>query len=74
MRRVTVDSAVVVSSEPAVILQDIQDTGHLGKDEDARPLLLESGQQLVQDDQLARVLHNVLVRCVGWACKRHFQS
>ena len=48
----TVDAAVLVAAVEAVVLQDVQQTGHLAEDEHARVAGLELGQQLVQQHQL----------------------
>mmetsp|Transcript_8046 Transcript_8046/g.19965 ORF Transcript_8046/g.19965 Transcript_8046/m.19965 type:complete len:209 (-) Transcript_8046:1229-1855(-) len=66
-RGVAVDAAVLVLAVDKVVLQNIQQPGHLGEDEHAAPLLLEAGQKLIQQHQLARVLDEVLAGKVGRA-------
>lgn len=43
----------------AVILQDVQDTGHLTEDKNATALLLHTLEELVEDDHLAGVVDQV---------------
>ena len=57
---VTVDAAVLVPAEEEVILEDVEEAGHLGEDEDAAALLLELLEQLIEEDHLTGVLHEVL--------------
>lgn len=54
-----------VVSEHHVVLENIENTRHLGEDKNARALGLHRGQELVEDDHLASVLDDVLIRRVG---------
>ena len=60
-------SGRTVSAEQAVVLENIEHTTHLAEDEDTRALRLHILQQLVKNDHLARVLHQMLVSGVGRA-------
>lgn len=56
-----------ISSEHAVIFQDVENTTHLTEDKDARAFLIHGFQKLVQDHHFARVFNQVLIGCVGRA-------
>lgn len=45
-----------VIAEHAVVLEDIENTTHLGEDEDARSLSLHRLEELVEDEHLARAV------------------
>jgi hypothetical protein len=49
-------AAYLVVYETAIILQDIEDTSHLAKDEDTRSFFLKLFQQLVKKHHLSTVL------------------
>ena len=49
-----------------VVLQYIQHPGHLAEDQDTRPLLQESWQELVQHTHLATVDHQMSVSGEWW--------
>ena len=59
--RLAVDSTVVVLPEPTVVLQNVEDTRHLGKNQDPGPLFTQLGQKLVQDRKLSGVVTDVFV-------------
>lgn len=56
-----------VVPEQTVILQNVEHTTHLTKDQYARALGFQVPEKLVKDDHLAGVLDQVLVGCVGRA-------
>ena len=70
VRRVTVNTAIAVTLEPAVVLQDIEHPRHLRENQDSRALRLDLGQKLVENGQLAAILDQVLIRCV-WGSGLH---
>ena len=61
VRRLAVDSTVVVLPEPTVVLQNVEDTRHLGKNQDPGLLFTQLGQKFVQDRKLPGVVTNVFV-------------
>mmetsp|Transcript_8845 Transcript_8845/g.30409 ORF Transcript_8845/g.30409 Transcript_8845/m.30409 type:complete len:769 (-) Transcript_8845:151-2457(-) len=60
-RGVSVNPAVLVPPKEHVVLEDVEQAGHLGEDKDARTLLLQPGQELVQQDHLSSVLDQMHV-------------
>ncbi|RUS91447.1 hypothetical protein EGW08_000771, partial [Elysia chlorotica] len=58
VRRLSIKAAVVIPAPETVVLQDIKHTLHL-------TILLESGQQLIQDDHFAAVFNQMIISCVG---------
>mmetsp|Transcript_34075 Transcript_34075/g.73803 ORF Transcript_34075/g.73803 Transcript_34075/m.73803 type:complete len:464 (-) Transcript_34075:575-1966(-) len=65
-RGVSVDPAVLVPPEEHVVLQDIEQTGHLREDQHAGSLLLEPRQKLIEENHLTGVLDEVHVRRERW--------
>jgi len=59
-----VDAAILVATEVEVIFQQVENTAHLGEEEDTRAVGLELCQEEVQHHHLARGLDQVLVRRV----------
>lgn len=57
MRSVSVNPAVLPSSEPAVVLYHVQHPGHLREDQQSAALLLQLGQQLVHHHHLGAILN-----------------
>ena len=64
MRRLTVQTAVVVPPPLAVILQNIQHPGYLTENQNPRILCFQSNKQFIQKNHLSSVVNQVLVRCV----------
>lgn len=65
MCSVAIKSIVGEILPQTIVLQHIQHTCHLAEDEDSRPLLLETREELVQDAHLPAVDHQVSVRGEG---------
>jgi hypothetical protein len=53
-----------VTPEQAIILQNIQNATHLAEDKDSRSFCLKGLKELIQNDHLARIFNEVLVRSV----------
>ncbi|KAI6752645.1 hypothetical protein HG530_013397 [Fusarium avenaceum] len=60
-----INSAVLVLSENTVIFKNIQQSTHLGEDENATALFPKSLKEFVENGHLARVVNKVLVGCAG---------
>ncbi|KAI6748785.1 hypothetical protein HG531_007732 [Fusarium graminearum] len=57
----TINSAVLVLSENAVIFKDVQQSTHLGEDENTAALLLESLKQFVEYSHFTCIVNKMLV-------------
>lgn len=55
-----------ITTEHAIVLQNVQHTAHLTEDEDARSLLLHAFQKLVENDHLASVVNEMFSGGVRW--------
>ena len=64
MRRLTIQTAVVVPPPLAVILQNIQHPSHLTENQNPRILSFQLNKQFIQKNHLSSVVNHVLVRCV----------
>ena len=49
----TINAAVLIAPVKEVVLQDVQQSGHLAEDEDSGTPGLQPGEELVQQHQLA---------------------
>lgn len=56
-----------MSSELTVILQDIEYSTHLGKDQDSRSLGLHGLEELVENDHFTSIVDKVLVGGERWS-------
>ena len=56
-----VEAAVLVALPEAVVLQNVEHARHLAEDQNARALLLQLAQQLVEHKELAAVVEKVRV-------------
>ena len=63
--RVSVQPEVVMFPPEAVVLKDIQHSGHLAEDEHSRALLFQLREKLVQHTHLTTVVDKVSVRREG---------
>ena len=59
--RLTVDTTVAVATVPTVVLENVENSGHLCEDEDSRALALKLGEKLVEDGKFLRVKDEMLV-------------
>ncbi len=50
----------ILPLECEVLLEDVQETDHLGEDEDSVSLLPEACEELIQQDQLPRTVDELL--------------
>ena len=53
LKLLTINTAVLVASVQEVVLQDVQQSGHLAEDEDSRTSGLQPREELVKQHQLA---------------------
>lgn len=61
-RSAAVNTTITESSHDQVVFQNVQDSRHLGKEEDTVATFLEAFQQLVKEDHLATIFHQVLAQ------------
>ena len=57
---------LTVSSELAVVFQDVQHSTHLRENQDTRTLLHHSLQKSIENPHFIRVVNQVLVRGIRW--------
>lgn len=58
---------IAVLSKETIILENVQHPAHLAEYEGSSALLLHAGEELVENDHLARVLNKMLFGGVRWA-------
>jgi hypothetical protein len=56
----------IVLPPKTIVLKDVQLPSHLTEDKYPAALFLQFGQQFVQDNHFAAVVHKVLISCVRW--------
>ena len=60
-------SGRTVSTEQAVVLENIEHTTHLTEDEDTGSLLFHRFEEFIQNDHLAGIVDEMFIRGVGRA-------